>query len=110
MEVDHDFTTAEDGKCPQNHMKCVVPYGFMNLLRVFSNTTCDLFPKLLIYQMYCQEFSWCRVGCIAYLAGVSSWLPTYLISFFRQVEKISQRELNRQPLHSESLWPSQTKL
>ena len=42
-------------------------------------------------------------GLLPTLRWVGSWLPTYLVSFFFQLgrEKISQRELNCQPLHLE---------
>ena len=50
-----------------------------------------------------QESSWCKVGITAYLAA-GGLLASYLDSFFffpSSREKISQRELNRQPFRSE---------
>ena len=48
-----------------------------------------------------------RWGLLPTLQWVGSWLPTYLPSFFPSSrEKISQRELNRQPLHSENAYLS----
>ena len=66
-----------------------------------------------------QESSWHRMGFVTYIAvgGLLDSLPTYLFIYLSSRERISELELNHQPLRSEmgtsslsrsSLRPSQT--